>query len=191
MPEMNLQLIVFLVCVGILTVISAVVDLKIKKIPNKLTLPMFVAGLVYQTVFNGLGTGVGQAGLIDSAAAFAAGFGLLWVLWMIGGGGGGDVKLMGALSVWIGFKLTCFVLVLSTVFVILGTLGVMFGSVLTKGLFKTKETYLATGKQSKGEPPAAESAVQRQARRVMGYAPPVALATWLLVLLKLRNFPNF
>ncbi len=181
MPEMSLQLFVYLICVGAFTAATAVCDFRSKRIPNKLTLPFFGAGLLYQLAFHGLGEGVSTPGLIGAAAAFAAGFGMLWVLWMIGGGGGGDVKLMGALSVWIGFKATVMVLFLSTVFVILGTIGVMAMAVLSHGLFRTKEVYLAGGQSPKGLPPAAENAAQRQSRRIMGYAPPVALATWLVV----------
>ena len=181
MPELSLQLVVYLACVGAFTLSTAITDLRIKKIPNKITLPVFGAGLLYQALFNQLGEGVGRPGLIDAAAAFAAGFGMMWVLWMIGGGGGGDVKLMGALSVWIGFKATIMVLLISTVFVILGTIGVMAMGVMSHGLFRTKEVYLAGGQSPKGLPPAAETAVQRQSRRIMGYAPPVALATWLVV----------
>ncbi|MBC7817700.1 MAG: prepilin peptidase [Planctomycetaceae bacterium] len=191
MPELSLQLVVYLACVGALTVSTAVCDIRLKKIPNKITLPIFGAGVLYQLLFNQFGEGIGKPGLIDATAAFAAGFGMMWVLWMIGGGGGGDVKLMGALSVWIGFKPTCMVLVLSTIFVILGTVGVMAFSVLTHGLFRTKEVYLAGGQSPNGLPPAAETAVQRQSRRVMGYAPPVALATWIIVLAKLPKFPGF
>lgn len=191
MVEVSPQLVVFLVGVGVFTATAAIMDLRIKKIPNKLTLPFFGAGILYQLIFNQLGNGLGSPGLIDSAAAFTAGFGLLWVLWMIGGGGGGDVKLMGALSVWIGFKLTCFVLLMSTVLVIIGTIGVMLVSALTKGLYRTKETYLATDQMPKGQPVVAETAGQRAKRRVMGYAPPVALATWLVVLYKLPTFPKF
>jgi prepilin peptidase CpaA len=191
MPDLSVQLVVYVVGVGLFTAAAAIFDLRTRKIPNKLTIPVFAVGLVYQLIFNGLGTGVGNPGLIDAAAAFAAGFGLLWVLWMIGGGGGGDVKLLGALSVWIGFKPTCYVLVVSTIFVIIGTLGVMFYQVLTQGLFKTKETYLATGNKPNGQSQAAETAAQRQRRRVMGFAPPVALATWLIVLWKLPRFPGF
>ena len=191
MPELSPQLVMFLTCVSLFTATAAILDLRIKKIPNKLTLPFFGAGLVYQLAFYQLGNGIGSPGLIDSSAAFTAGFGLLWVLWMIGGGGGGDVKWMGALSVWIGFKLTCIVLVLSTVFVIVGTIGVMVLSVLTHGLFRTKQVYLATGKLPNGQRPAAETAGQRTKRRVMGFAPPVALATWLIVLWKLKDFPQF
>ena len=191
MPEMSLQLIVYLVSVGAFTVATAACDYRLKKIPNKLTLPMFGAGLAYQLLFNQLGEGIGRPGLIDAGAAFVAGFGLMWVLWMIGGGGGGDVKLLGALSVWIGFKPTVMVLVLSTIFVIVGTIGVMAFSVLANGLFRTKEAYLAHGRSPNGLPPAAETAVQRQTRRVMGYAPPVAFATWIIVLLKLPHFPGY
>ena len=181
MPEMSLQLVVYLVCVGVFTASAAVFDMRSKRIPNKLTLPFFGAGLLYQLAFHGLGEGVSKPGLIGAAAAFAAGFGMLWVLWMIGGGGGGDVKLMGALSVWIGFKATVMVLFLSTIFVIAGTIGVMALGVVTHGMFRTKEVYLASGQSPNGLPPAAETAVQRQSRRIMGYAPPVALATWLVV----------
>jgi prepilin peptidase CpaA len=191
MPELSLQLIVYLTFVFGFTAVAAYCDLRTKKIPNRLTLPMFGLGVLYQLVFNGLGEGVLRPGLIDSAAAFLAGFGLLWVLWMIGGGGGGDVKLMGALSVWIGFKPTCLVLVASTIFVIVGTIGMMVRGVMTNGLYRTKEAYLASGHSPNGLPPAAETAVQRQARRIMGYAPPVALATWLIVLWKLPKFPGF
>lgn len=181
MPELSLQLIVYLVAVGTFTLSAAIWDLRTKRIPNKLTLPFFGAGLLYQVAFHGLGTDAFHPGLIGAAAAFAAGFGLLWILWMIGGGGGGDVKLMGALSVWIGFKATVIVLFLSTVFVIFGTIGVMVLSVASQGLFRTKEVYVATGQSPNGLPPAAETAAQRQSRRIMGYAPPVALATWLVV----------
>ena len=181
MPEMSVQLVVFLVSVGVFTAATAILDARTKRIPNKLTLPFFGAGLLYQLAFNGLGEGVAKPGLIGAAAAFAAGFGMLWVLWMIGGGGGGDVKLMGALSVWIGFKATVMVLFLSTIFVIAGTIGVMAFGVVTQGMFRTKEAYLATGAAPNGLPPAAETAVSRQSRRIMGYAPPVALATWLVV----------
>ena len=181
MPELSLQLVVYLVSVVVFTASAAVFDARVKKIPNKLTLPFFGMGLLYQLAFHGLGEGVARPGLIGAAAAFAAGFGMMWVLWMIGGGGGGDVKLMGALSVWIGFKATCMVLVFSTIFVIAGTIGVMIFGILTHGMYRTKEIYLAPAESPNGLRPAAETAVQRQSRRIMGYAPPVALATWLVV----------
>ena len=101
--------------------------------------------------------------------AIAVGFGVLFVLWMVGGGGGGDVKLMGAISVWLGFDRTLAVLAMSTLAVLLGTLAVMVFKVTFKGLDKAK-TELAKPKAA-GVPQ----------RRIMTFAFPVAVATWLVL----------
>ena len=180
MPELNLQLTVFLTCVGLFTAVAAVWDLRTRRIPNKLTLPALVAGIVYQLAFNGL------AGLGDAGLAFLVGFGSLFVLWIVGGGGGGDVKLMGALSVWLGFAMTWQVLITSTVLVVIGTGFVLLLSLVSRGMRRTKRRFLATGKQAgrgsaKGSK-VRESVEQRQERRVMAFAIPVALATWGLVI---------
>ena len=54
MPELGLTyLFVFLIAVGGFTLLTTYWDLWHLKIPNKLTLPMFAAGLVFQLVFNG------------------------------------------------------------------------------------------------------------------------------------------
>jgi len=182
-PEVTLQLIVFLVCVGAYTVAAAVWDIRIKRIPNKLTLPVFGLGLVYQVAFNH------WAGLADGLLGFALGFGLLFVLWMIGSGGGGDVKLMGGLSVWLGLKLTMWVLILSTLMAAVGTFFIILTSMFSKGLWGAKDKYIATGKLKKGEKPKSETVEQKIARRPMGYAVPVALATWLVVVYRLQSFP--
>lgn len=180
MPEMTLELIVFLLAVGGFTLAASFTDLRYRRIPNKLTLPMFLAGLVFQIAFNGWsgdGTLAG-AGLQSALLAFLVGFGTLFVLWMIGGGGGGDVKLMGALSVWLGFSLTLRVLIVSTLVVMVSTVAVMVWSVLILGPRRAKSKYLATGKDR----PTAETVDQKQQRRIMAYAIPVAVATWLVVL---------
>ena len=64
------------------TAAAAAWDLREKRIPNKLTLPVFFAGWIYQIAFHG------WAGILDGLAGFAIGFGVLFVLWFIGGGGG-------------------------------------------------------------------------------------------------------
>jgi prepilin peptidase CpaA len=98
-------------------------------------------------------------GLNDAGLGFLIGFGTLLVLWVIGGGGGGDVKLMGALSVWLGAKLVTQVLIVS---VILVWLAALFGVILRKG-----------GRDS-SDP---------KQRRVIAFAIPAGLATWLIVML--------
>jgi len=183
MPDISLQLVLFLLCVGLFTGAAAVWDLRTRRIPNKLTLPVFGLGLLYQVVFSGL------AGLSDAGLAFLLGFGVLFVLWLIGGGGGGDVKLIGALSVWLGFKLTLMVLISSTVFVIAGTACVMVWGMITHGPMRFKKKFLATGRDQNRKKPTKETIEQRQKRRVMAYALPVALATWIVVIYKLPTFP--
>lgn len=172
MSDVPLQQVVFFVGVVLITALAAFNDWRVCRIPNKLTLPALVAGLVYQVYFHGL------AGLGDASLAFAIGFGTFFVLWMVGGGGGGDVKLMGALSIWLGVKLTLYVMVISMAFVIVGTLTVMVVSGLKHGVARTKRVYLAGKSQLTKN---VESLEQRRQRRIMAYAIPVALATWLVL----------
>jgi prepilin peptidase CpaA len=183
MPELTPQLVVFLLCVGAYTVAAAVWDIRVKRIPNKLTLPVFGLGLVYQVAFNGL------AGLQEGGLGFLIGFGFLFLLWMMGSGGGGDVKLMGALSVWLGWWMTLLVLVVSSLLASAGTFMVLVYSFMTKGNQKTKEQFLATADVVAGEPLKKETREKRMSRRALGYAVPVALATWAIVLWNLPKFP--
>lgn len=172
MPELTIAQIVFLVAVLTFTVIAAISDVRTRKIPNKMTVPMCIAGLVYQLAFFQLN------GLWAALAGFAAGFGIFFVLWMIGTAGGGDVKLMGALGPWMGGMLTLKVMFVSLIFVTVGTFGIVVWSVLSNGLRRTKTQYLKT-KTS------AETSGERQKRRVMAFAAPVALATWCVVAIQL------
>ncbi|QDT56150.1 Type IV leader peptidase family protein [Caulifigura coniformis] len=161
---------VLVVAMVVFTAVAAAWDLREKRIPNKLTLPMFFAGWIYQIAFHG------WAGVLDGLAGFAIGFGVLFVLWFIGGGGGGDVKLMGAMSVWMGFQMTLLVLVTSTAAVVLLTMGAVVWGILNRGMRKTQERLKAK---------AGETRAQKQARRILPYAVPVALATWLVLAWKI------
>ncbi|MBX3440530.1 MAG: prepilin peptidase [Planctomycetaceae bacterium] len=184
MFDLSFQSWLLVLVVGAYTTAAATWDWRHWRIPNKLTLPTFALGWVYQAVFHG------WAGLGAAALGFLCGFGVLFVLWIVGGGGGGDVKLMGALSVWLGFSLTLNVLIASTLMVIFGTAAVLIWSMLTSGIRKTQDRYLATGKTQGTEPRGASTRVaERQQRRVMGYAVPVALATWLILLYQLPTLP--
>jgi prepilin peptidase CpaA len=161
---------VLVVAMVVFTAVAAGWDLREKRIPNKLTLPMFFAGWVYQIAFHG------WAGVLDGLAGFGIGFGVLFVLWFIGGGGGGDVKLMGAMAVWMGFHLTLLVLVASTVAVIVITMGVVLWGVMNRGMRKTQA-------RLKGK--VGETRAEKQARRILPYAVPVAVATWLVLAWKI------
>lgn len=181
MPELTLKLILFLVSVGLFTLIAAVSDLRSRRIPNKLTFPMFLLGLVFQTVFAGWG------GLADAGLGFLVGFGTLFLLWLVGGGGGGDVKLMGALSVWLGFRATLWVMILSTAIVLVGTVLSVIWTLMSRGLSGTKRRYMAKSDddEDKKRSSRGETIQERKQRRIMAYAVPVALATWAVVILRL------
>ena len=83
------------VVIGV-SLVGALCDLGVRRIPNLLTLPALLAGL-------GWATWVGGAmGLIDATVgclALALPFVLLFVF---AGGGAGDAKLMGAIGAWLG-----------------------------------------------------------------------------------------
>ena len=79
---------------------AAVSDLRYQRIPNKLTYPAAVSGLA----LHGLASGWG--GLKDSMSGLVLGFSVLFLCYMFGGIGGGDVKLAAALGALVGFEVT-------------------------------------------------------------------------------------
>ena len=172
MADLSTPSIVLAVAMALFTAVAAVWDHRFMKIPNKLTLPVFALGWIYQGAF------YGPYGLLNGLGGFAAGFGILFLLWMVGGGGGGDVKLIGALSVWLGYRMTLAVLLISVVLVVVLTgVAVLYG-VMRRGMRATKDQYVATGK---GKPTLKESIEKKQGRRVMAFAFPVCVATWIVL----------
>ena len=78
------------------SLLAAVWDLALRRVPNALTVPLFLAGLAWAAVH------AGWAGLGDAAAA-AVLLALPYVLlFAFAGGGAGDAKLMGAVGAWLG-----------------------------------------------------------------------------------------
>jgi prepilin peptidase CpaA len=76
---------------------ACITDLRTRRIPNALTFGAAAAGLVFHAAW---GSGPGF-----SVAGWAVGVAVFFVPFVLGGLGGGDVKLLGALGAWLGPKL--------------------------------------------------------------------------------------
>ena len=83
------------ITLGLIVLTAAVTDLRWRRIPNWLTLPALPLGLIAQAVY---GDGFVQ-GLLGALGGFAA----LFVLFAVGGGGAGDVKLFTVVGSFVGF----------------------------------------------------------------------------------------
>src|SRR5258708_1598366 len=95
------------ITIVVFTMTAAIIDIRSRRIPNWITVPAALAGLAFHITRSGVD------GLLYSLGGFAMGFGILFVLMVIGQGGGGDVKLMGAVGAWLGWKFTVFAYVLA------------------------------------------------------------------------------
>lgn len=67
-------------------------DCRYRLVPNWLTLPMIGAGLIGHLLEGGL------TGLLDFGLGLAIGFFPLFVVWLLGGVGAGDVKFLAAIG---------------------------------------------------------------------------------------------
>lgn len=174
MFDLSAPQVVFLISILIYTAITTWTDTLKRKIYNWTTVSMFAAGWVYQIGFFGLD------GFWNGLWGFVIGFGLLFGLWMIGSAGGGDVKLMGGLSVWVGKTLILKVILASLIFVIFGTAIIVMYGILSGGWTRTRKEFAAARRKPKN----AEEALELRAkRRVMPFSASVALGTWCMLLL--------
>lgn len=96
-----------LVC--LVLIVAAYIDGKELRVPNWITFPMVLTGLVYSLCVGGFG-GLG-AGLLGMAVGLLC----LLPLYAVGGMGAGDVKLMAGVGAWLGWKTTFFAFAVSAI----------------------------------------------------------------------------
>jgi len=182
----------FTVCVVLFTAVAAFLDAGWKRLPNWLTVPACLLGVAFHAVIGGMRQGPPGIlkGLLFSLGGFAIGFVVLLVLWLIGGGGGGDVKFMGALGAWLGPTRTLAVLVVTLVLVIFGSLLSLAWKAMSLGVGRTKRQYLTLNREGKKKRRNADSPEALKAelelaskRRLLPYAVPAALGTWCVLAL--------
>ncbi|MDP6445734.1 MAG: A24 family peptidase [Pirellulaceae bacterium] len=167
------------VTIAAFTATAAVIDWRTRKLPNWLTVPVCICGLVFHTVTSGF------VGAGFSLAGFATGFAILLILWLIGGGGGGDVKLMGALGAWLGPQMILIVFLVSTILAVFGSIIMMAFFSAEHGVTGMKRKYI--NRKDTSRLTDEEITKQRTKRRLLPYALPVAFGTWLVLAWQIVN----
>ncbi|ADL68795.1 Prepilin peptidase [Thermoanaerobacterium thermosaccharolyticum DSM 571] len=117
-----------------LLIVITFIDIEHKIIPNKIILTGLIAGAIFRVLmFN--------YGVWDYIVGFFLGGGVLLLISLLSGGGmgGGDIKLMALIGLFIGWKLT-----ISTLFIAV-LLGAVGGIILIVLKIKTRKDYIPFG----------------------------------------------
>ena len=88
----RLQTVIINLILFIFLAASSYTDIKYRKVYNFITFPTVILGLGFNFYNSGL------PGLKDSLAGFAAGFLFLFIFYLLGGMGAGDVKFMATIG---------------------------------------------------------------------------------------------
>jgi prepilin peptidase CpaA len=98
-----------LLCALAIATVGAIKDVRGRRIPNWLTYSGLIAALMVRTAMEG------WAGLRGGLAGTLLAGGIFFLLFLLGGMGGGDVKLMAAVGAWAGLAQGLNVLIVSAI----------------------------------------------------------------------------
>lgn len=101
--------------VTIFAIVAAYIDGKELRVPNKITYPMMLAGLIYSAVSYGMGGEGWYVGLGCSFLGLVVGLLTLLPAYAIGGMGAGDVKMMAAIGAWCHWQVTLYAFCVSVI----------------------------------------------------------------------------
>jgi len=161
------------IAVGVIAGWAAFTDLRQRRIPNFVTVPAALLGLLFHSL---LPSGEGWW---FSLAGFAVGAVLLVLPYLLGGGGMGDIKLLAALGSWLGpfWILVAF------------ATGTVCGAILTliclvSGRSLEELLGISQGAHDdvkKPTQPRAIKALPFRSKRALPFAVPLAMGTWIML----------
>ena len=145
--------------------IATVTDLRSRRVPNLLVGISFLAGMSFQLWAHGwAGLGTGAAGAGVALLLFGA-------LFLLGGMGAGDVKLMAAVGSWLGFQQTLVALAMTSILGgIMALAWAIAGGFLGRLLADTAGLILRRSSNQ-------DQTLANPRRRRMPYVPAIALGT--------------
>ncbi len=152
---------------GLVGVAATIDDLSRRQISNWIPVSAFAGGVILQTVQHGWrGAGAALAGAV-------AGAGVFLVFYLLGGMGGGDVKLMAGFGALLGVQK-----LLQAALWTAGCGGVMAAAVIA---IRSIRDLWATSERSRAGKPDGEAVAIAQAGRTdsIPYAPAIAAGVWL------------
>ena len=157
---------------------GALTDVKTGKIPNALTYPACVFGLVL-----GL-TKAGWGGFLDSFLGFALAFVPFFVLYLSGGLGGGDVKLMAAVGALMGLEFTALAMI-NSVFVgaLIGMLIVIWEGRIRATFRYFRDTFLGLFRRGSPRP-------ELEARTQVPFGVAICLASFMTLVALWQGAPS-
>jgi prepilin peptidase CpaA len=156
------------IAVGVVGVAACIDDLWRRQISNWIPCSACAAGFVLQTMQHGWrGTGAALFGALTGAGVFL-------VFYLLGGMGGGDVKLMAGFGALLGVK--------QLLRAALWTAGC--GGLLALGVIAARAAWkFSAGRRSSGAKTAGQNAPEESAQGAKGdsipYAPAIAAGVWL------------
>ncbi|OXT07664.1 prepilin peptidase [Thermoanaerobacterium thermosaccharolyticum] len=129
----SIELLFYLFLLSLLIVI-AFIDIEHKIIPNKIILTGLIVGAIFRVLML-------NYGVWDYVIGFVLGGGVLLLISLLSGGGmgGGDIKLMAMIGLFIGWKLTLLTLFIAAL------LGAVGGIILIALKIKTRKDYIPFG----------------------------------------------
>lgn len=208
-------IIIFTAVVALFTLAAATTDARQHRIPNKLTLPVLAAGLVFHvgvflwawitkfdpitlprdavtgelTTLSQVTLQILSIGPTWAVLGFLVGFVLLLLPLLMGGGGGGDVKLLAALGMWMGVYWVVLTFMLAVILAAVAMICIMVARGPLKAMRQTRKI-LEESKQSTKKEKTAKSPKKRT--RMLPFGVPVAVATWIILALILTgNLANW